>query len=260
MEKRESPHFTARRAMVQEKVRIPGKKKTKDPRVAALEQAAQAWHREKEEERIQEALGLEAERQRTASGLDFGRIEMEDYIKGKDNDHKGMEAIGWSQHAIAVLGHKDTAPQMKKNVNAASICLISRKLMAREWARALGKKLPDPRASALEREARIWEERKEEERKKFQREKAMLGSFCHLLSNEGKFSEAKKERWDFNGVEFLITGLKNSWNIYIEALENSPYMRRKGWSDLLGIYKYKVKVDRDLNIASYSRKKGSPKN
>jgi len=254
MERRESPHATAKMMVAQEKARISGKKKPKDPRVAALEEAAQAWQRQKEEERIHGELRLEAERRRGALGLNLAEIRAEDYIKGKDTDHREMEAIGWSQHPIAELVRKDTSePKTKGRLNAASIWVFGRKLMAREWARALGKKLPDPRALALEREARIWDERREEERRKLEREKGMLESLCQLLSDEGKFTQAKKERWDFGGVEFLITKLKNSWNIYIEALERSAYMRRKGWSDLLGIYK--VRVNKDLNMTSFSRKK-----
>ena len=192
-------------------------------------------------------------------GVDFGKIELEDYIKGKDTDHREIESIGWSQHpAVELMGECVPEPKTKRNLNAASIWLFGRKLMAREWARALGKKLPDPRVLALERDAEIWEEKKEEERRKLQKEEEMLNSFCQLLSDEGKFTQAKKERWDFGGVGYLISKLTNGWDIYIEALEKSPYMRRKGWSDLLGIYK--VRVNRDLNIVSYSRKKDLPEN
>jgi len=259
MERRESPHATAKMMVAQEKARISGKKKPKDPRVAALEEAARAWQRQKEEERIQEELRLEAERRRGTQGVAFAEIRPEDYIKGKDTDHREMEAIGWSQHSIAELVQKGTpASKTKGNLNAASIWVFARKLMAREWTRALGKKLPDPRVFALEREARIWDERREEERKRMQREKEMLHSFCQLLSEEGKFSQAKKERWDFGGVEFLITKLKNGWNIYIEALEPSPYMRRKGWSDLLGIYK--VRLNKNLTmLLTAGRKTGREK-
>jgi len=254
MERKESPHITARRAITEEKARISGKKKIKDRRVAALEEAAQAWQREKEEERIQEELRLEAERRRTALGVDFGKIELEDYIKGKDTDHREIEAIGWSQHPAAESTQEGALdPKAKRNLNAASIWVFARKLMAREWARALGKKLPDHRAFALEQEVRILRERREGERKRTEREKEMLNSFCQLLSDEGKFTQAKKKEWDFGGVEFLITKLKSGWNIYIGALEKSPYMRRKGWSDLLGTYK--VRVNKDLNITSCNRKK-----
>ena len=257
MERKESPHITARRAIAQEKARISGKKKTKDPRVAALEEAGHEWQRQKEEERIQEELRLEAERRRDALGVDFAKIELEDYIKGKDTDHKEIEAIGWSQHPAAESTQEGALePRTNRNLNAASIWVFARKLMAREWARALGKKLPDHRAFALEQEAKIWEERREEERKKIEREKEMLDSFCQLLSDEGKFTQEEKERWDFGGVEFLITKLKSGWNIYVEALDKSPYMRRKGWGDLLGIYK--VKVNKDLNMTTYSQTKDSP--
>ncbi len=257
MKKRESPHATAKMMMTQEKARISGKKNIKDPRTAALEEAARAWQRQKEEERIREELRLETERQKGAWGAAFAEIRPEDYIKAKDAEHREQEVIDWTQRPVAELTGKGISePKTKKNLNAASIWLFARKLMAREWARATGKKLPDPRAFALEREARIWDERREEERNKLQREKEMVESFCQFLSDEGKFNQAKKERWDFGGVEFLVTKLKNGWNVYVEALEPSLYMRRKGWGDLLGIYK--VRVNRDLNIACYSRKKDSP--
>jgi len=252
MERKESPHIGDRRAMAQEKARISGKKKIEDPRVTVLEGAGRDWQRQKEEERIQEELRLEAERKRAALGVDFAEIGLEDYIKEKDTDHGEIGAIGWSQHPAAELTGKGALePKAKRNLNAASIWVFARKLMAREWARALGKKVPDARAYALEREARIWEERREEERKRIQREKKMVESFCQLLSDEGKFSQAKKERWDFGGVEFLITKLNNGWNVRVEALERSPYMRRRGWNDLLGIYS--VHVDRNLNMTSYRR-------
>lgn len=42
------------------------------------------------------------------------------------------------------------------------------------------------------------------------------------------------------------------WNVRVEALEESDYMRRFGRGDMLGTYE--VKVDDNLNITSYVRK------
>jgi len=237
-------------AVAWEKARISGKKKMKDRRVVALEEAGRDLPKQKEE-RTQEELGLEAERRIGALGVDFIQIGLEGYVKVKDTDHREQEATGWIQYPIAEVSYKEVSPEMKRNLSAASIWVFARKLMATEWARALGRKLPDPRAFALEREAKIWQERREEERRKLHREKEMLESFCQLLSHEGKFNQAKKERWDFGGVGFLITKVGNGWNVCVEALGKSPYMRRKGWNELLGIYS--IQVDSNFNMRSYSR-------
>jgi len=46
-------------------------------------------------------------------------------------------------------------------LNAASIGVFARSLMAKEWARALGKKRRDPRLDAFEREAIRWRKMKD---------------------------------------------------------------------------------------------------
>jgi hypothetical protein len=61
--------------------------------------------------------------------------------------------------------HYNPSPgeQKKDNgrLNTASIGVLARSLMAREWARALGRKRRDPRLDAFERQAMRWREMKE---------------------------------------------------------------------------------------------------
>lgn len=68
--------------------------------------------------------------------------------------------------------------------------------------------------------------------------KATLKFFEDALEKVGRVIEVNKN--------------KDGWNLRVEVLEESEYMRRRGRGDLLAIYE--VKVDNDLNIASYIRK------
>ncbi|MCG2675782.1 gas vesicle protein [bacterium] len=49
-----------------------------------------------------------------------------------------------------------------------------------------------------------------------------------------------------------VSKASDGWDVRVEALEESEYMRKFGRGDLLGIYE--VKVDKDLNVISYNRK------
>ncbi|WP_219855510.1 hypothetical protein [Candidatus Hakubella thermalkaliphila] len=62
----------------------------------------------------------------------------------------------------------------KRPLNASSIWVFARKLMAREWARALGRRREDARMGALEREAAWYKAKKEEEKKRIEEEKRRI--------------------------------------------------------------------------------------
>lgn len=68
--------------------------------------------------------------------------------------------------------------------------------------------------------------------------KATLKFFEDALEKVGRVIEINKN--------------EDGWNLRVEVLEESEYMRRRGRGDLLAIYE--VKVDNELNIASYIRK------
>jgi hypothetical protein len=111
----------ARQAMAREKARITGKRASQP---SALEQAAMA--REKEEERHK--------------------------VSRAEDD------VGWKLYnpRQEKEGGKRAATTVTGRVNMAGVCALSRRLMAIEWARALGRKPVDLRARALEQAAKRW--------------------------------------------------------------------------------------------------------
>ena len=253
MDNKENAHATAKRVMAQEKARVLRRKKPKDPRVALLEAAAEAWHKREEFEKIQrqvEVVKETVEQQVSMSPVEFLQIKPVEHASKDDN--RNQETADWLQQKMADWKENNRRKETpKRYLNSASICALSRRIRAIEWARALGRKLPDRRALDLEREAKLWEEKRQEKKEGAQREREVLSRLCQLLAYEGKFTGADNENWDFCGVEFTVTRAGDGWNIHIEAPEVSSYMNRQGLGVLLGTYN--VKVDEELNILSYSR-------
>ncbi len=244
----------AKREIAKEKARI-SRKGIEDPRVLILEREAELYRKEKEEEETKRKLQEDTERRENKiSPLTFKELKPEEY-KPKEKKEGGV--VDWLQKGIEGWKEKKKVKDKEgptKSINAASIWVFARKLMAREWARALGRKRTEPREIALVEEARIWERRKEERRLKLRREKKMLEAFCLLLLEDKKFPETRREEtYEFGGVNFLVKKRRNGYRVYVEALEKTPYLRRKGWSDLLG--KYELKVNNDFNCVSYKKMK-----
>jgi hypothetical protein len=67
----------------------------------------------------------------------------------------GEEGVGWKHYSL----RREDTPDMNKmtmRMNLAGVCSLSRRLMAIERARMLGRRLVDIHAWALELEARRW--------------------------------------------------------------------------------------------------------
>lgn len=155
----------AREAMGKERARIMGRKKR---RISIFERAADIWKQRKEREET------EVEENRADEKKDiFSKDTLKEIIEEKRLERAGVikttDEMGWKQYNP----WKKQAEEAKENkrVNSASIWVFARRLMAREWARALGKKLPDPKASEMEREAAEFGRRKEEEERRILAEK-----------------------------------------------------------------------------------------
>ena len=253
MDNKENAHATAKRVMAQEKARVLRREKPKDPRVALLEAAAEAWQKKEEFGKIQrqvEVVKEAGEQRANMSPVEFLQIKPAEHASKDDN--RNQETADWIEQRMADWKENNQPKETpKRYLNSASICALSRRIMATEWARALGRKLPDRRALDLEREAKLWEEKRQEKKERAQREREVLSRLCQLLAYEGKFTGADNENWDFCGIGFAVTRAGDGWNIHIEAPEVSSYMNRQGLGGLLGAYN--VEVDEDLNIISYSR-------
>jgi len=142
-----------RQAVAKEKARITGKR-VRQP--SALEQAAVEWKKE------QEAKARKAEQER----LGISR-QMETYpfslqqVSLQGNGHEPPEnEVDWKLYSSPPEKNegKRTATTVTKRVNMAGVRALSRRLMAIERARMLGRKPVDLGAYALELEARRWAE------------------------------------------------------------------------------------------------------
>lgn len=139
-------HLAAKREMAGEKARMSGRRKTEDPRVIALEKAAEVW-KNKKEKKVQ----VEIERlKETTPGLEIVDIKPEKYkTKGKkQSENQGV--VGWLQKGIRDFQKKlRREKSSRKSLNTASIGAIARRLVAREKAKIRGKRFPYPRISSF---------------------------------------------------------------------------------------------------------------
>ena len=71
------------------------------------------------------------------------------------NESTTVDELGWKPYN-AGQADKSVARKVTSKVNMAGICALSRRLMAIERARMLGRKPVDVQAQALELEARRW--------------------------------------------------------------------------------------------------------
>ena len=69
-----------------------------------------------------------------------------------------VDRLGWKPYSLRQCdeGSRNMATTAAGRINMAGVCALSRRLMARERARMLGKKPVDIQALALELEARRW--------------------------------------------------------------------------------------------------------
>jgi len=90
--------------------------------------------------------------------LAFRRIRVEQPSPDNRNGGSDAQAFGWIRHTVAdwTRGNQP-AVIPRRRLNSASISVLARRMMAREKARALGRKLPDFRACALVLEAKLLE-------------------------------------------------------------------------------------------------------
>jgi len=142
----------ARLEMAREKARIMGKKPTA---VSELEQAAERWKEGKELKQAQLSYPT-----RDDSPVAIASVP----LRVIDKSHRKDDEIIWTQHRL----HPEERPRQIK-MNAAMMNSIAQHLMAREWARAMGKTRRQPNGGYdLEKAAEQWKRQKELEQRGFQ--------------------------------------------------------------------------------------------
>ncbi len=141
-----------RQAVAREKARITGKR-LRQP--SALEQAAAEWEKEQEAKaRKAEVERHKIPRQVETHPFSLKQMQLSANITEADDD------VGWKPYNPRPEKEKEKrmATTVTRRVNMAGVCALSRRLMAIERARALGRKPVDLRAYALEQAGRRWAE------------------------------------------------------------------------------------------------------
>lgn len=245
-------------AMARERARVMGKQ---IKRISALEQAALGWKKKKEEEKRKTEEERRIDKRDEMPLISFRKIAPIPSAKDRGKD----DTVEWRQ--FSPRGEEEEKKE-KRPLNASSIWVFAKKLMAIEWARALGRKREDPRKFALEREAAQWKKKKKEEKERrieekktrIQRQKEMLRESLQIFGE--KLLEVKEDTNAKFAAELFEECLENvgevmnvNWagegcDVWIEPWEERKLRRLRG--DNLPVI-YRLKIGEQLDIISYER-------
>jgi len=159
----------ARRMMAEERDRIARRKRKQ---ISPIEQSAIAYlkkQEEKERGEKEQQLGPRDQQQ----NISFQALTEKIVEEKRQNNEAKQDKVAWKQFNP---WQKKEEEKKAGRINSASIWLFARKMMAREWARALGK----PRNAGLrplEQSAADWQKEKTKERLKIE-----LAERKHLLA------------------------------------------------------------------------------
>lgn len=106
----------------------------------------------------------------------IGEKIVEEPSSSQFNTHgiPSFSGFSWQQYRPWGESKKKEKP---RSVNTATIWCAAKKMIAREWRKAVGIKKRDRRFDQLEHEATVWAERKEEEKRKQQQAKLKLEKY-----------------------------------------------------------------------------------
>lgn len=194
----------AARLRAQEKARIFGKKVLG---LSPLEQAGQEWQWQRELAERREAEGQ-------AVGEEEAAALHQVAIPAKPVEVPSDASIGWFQFNP----WKKEEPKRKPRLNMATIRMMGKRIMATEWARAIGKKRPDPRVNALEREARLFQEKREEAERRAaeqrQRAQRQMKRIARALQAFGRKLVEERVTTSDRALELLEESLKSVGQVF----------------------------------------------
>ena len=145
-----------KKEIFKEKTRVLGKK-TQSP--SLLEQAASQWEKKKElEERQGQKEILKKNEILFKKNTDYEKQKLFPQTTTDSNE------VNWAQYSP--FNKQEGEKEKQISLNTATVVAIRKKLIAKEWARALGKKTQNNDTYHLDQEADKWWQKEEEKKKK----------------------------------------------------------------------------------------------
>ncbi|MDA3832877.1 MAG: hypothetical protein PF495_05725 [Spirochaetales bacterium] len=239
----------------------------KQPQMSDLERQAREWRRQEDEEK--------GEVQSPKSNVQCLKSKVDGEKPGAGSGRQNTESSDF-EHAEINVGFdwkpyqskQDDGEKKPESLNTASIARIARKIMAREWASALGgSRSYDSEQVGIEREAVQYKQKKaaETERKELEHQRAhkqrtalekALRSFGRSLLKPAKpvtpesaeilLKEALSETGEFISITWQPDGCR----ILLEPWEEKR-SRRKSGETVLAVFQ--ATVDDNLMLTSYQK-------
>lgn len=249
---------TAIDEIASEKARAFGKKHKGK---SLFEREAEAVKRDFEYQKsIQSKPGSASPAMDNTPALDFKGVSPEEFPK-----EKPLDSVLDLWMPPKKKKEKDEAKP--RTINTATVVAIRKKLMAMEWRRARGITRPDPRIISLEKEAATWKERREARKRQEAEEKrrmeelkdqlqACLGIFGKKLyevrDNVTPEMAARlfEEAFDTLGEVVDLKWEEDGCRAVIVPWEEK---KRRRMEHLTEPSLYELRIDQELNIASYER-------
>jgi len=258
MGKNVSASAEAVREISREKARIFRKETAT---TSLLEKAALAWEKKKGMEERQEQK--EKLKKEVSEGPSFREAVAKEVVE--HDKQKLSDETGWVQYSPWKKEEKDEKKEIP--LNTATVVAIRKKLMAIEWARALGKPRQNNQFHDLERKAGMWKEKKEEKKRREEEIRMRIEGYKKVLYEAlEEFGKKLREKKDAVDPEALSTLLEESlgnageifdieWQksrclIWIEPWEEKKLRRISGF-EIPGIYR--VEINDNFQISAFEK-------
>jgi len=264
----------ASKEISKEKARILGKKSTKP---SLFEQEAKKWRNKKRIENFEKqeemaSTEISEKLKKTPDTIVFQENfanKVESYEKQKLS---GSSSKPGTQSWVQFNPWKKEEDKEKKRkeipLNTATVVAIRKKLIALEWARALGKKTGNRRHHDLDQVASSWLKKREEDKiikqetkRKIEKYKYSLHQtlivFCNnlkekkdILLNPDEISKLMEQTFENFGDVFDIDWQENACVILLEPWEEK---RNRKISGLNKPMLFRIIIDENLEVKSFEK-------
>lgn len=204
-----------KKEIFKEKTRVLGKKVQS---LSPLEQAASQWEKKKELEKKQGQKEILKKNEASVK-------ENTDYEKQKlfSQTTTDSNEANWAQYSP--LNKKEGEKEKQIPLNTATVVSIRKKLIAKEWARALGKKTQNNDIYNLKRQADKWWQKKEEKKKEAEKERIRYEQYKKTLNEIlSEFSKILREKK-------VIKNPKELSDLLLKVLENAGEIFNIEWQE-----------------------------